>query len=342
MNIRGFGKDDKFENKVNWFRRIRTSECPNIVAIQETKCDELSYAWLEQVWGSPNFGCIQKPKIGKSGGMLLIWDTIKGNWIGHSEETVIVNIYGPHNDEGKAKLWESLESLLSYQNAEWVLCEDFNEVRYEHERKNCEFIARRADRFNSFIDNSSLIDVPLVGKRFTRISNDGVKMSKIDRFLVSENFNQTWGDITCCALDQNTSDHCPIILKDSNSDFSPKPFRVFDVWFEQEVVEQIQQYGQIDIEIENAKKLTLDIEQKAETQDLTEGERESWLKNREIWLKREKEKIAMLKQKARSKWASDGDENSRFFHSMLRRNRNRSNIHGLHIDGIWQENPVTI
>ncbi|XP_071700202.1 uncharacterized protein [Rutidosis leptorrhynchoides] len=277
MNIRGFGKDDKSENKINWFRRIRTSECPNLVAIQETKCEELTDNWIEFVWGSSDFGYIQKPKIGKFG-----------------DETIIVNIYGPHNDEGKIKFWDSLEKLMVYPNAQWVICGDFNEVRFDHERKNCEFISRRAARFNTFIDESALIDVPLFGKRFTRICDNGRKMSKLDRFLISDNLSQTWGELSLTALDRNTSDHCPLILRDTNTDFGPKPFRVFDIWLEQESAEQIitqtwailvtgfkpdvcfckklknikealrkwskSQYGQIDIDVDNAKQKAAQIE----------------------------------------------------------------------------------
>ncbi|GJW07594.1 hypothetical protein Tco_1570017, partial [Tanacetum coccineum] len=39
------------------------------------------------------------------------------------------------------------------------------------------------------------------------------------------------GCLSVVALHQNLSNHCPIVLKDVNLDFGPRPFGVFDVWF---------------------------------------------------------------------------------------------------------------
>ena len=50
----------------------------------------------------------------------------------------------------------------------------------------------------------------------------------------------------------------------------------------------------------------------------------------------------MLRQKARIKWDVEGDENSKFFHSMIRRRCNRNNIRGLVVNVVWCEDPVSI
>ncbi|XP_071718070.1 uncharacterized protein [Rutidosis leptorrhynchoides] len=394
FSIRDFKKNGNTESKINTFRKIRVSEQPNIVAIQESKCNEVSDDWLEFVWGSTDFEYIQKPKVGKSGGMLLVWDTnafeviqavegtfflaIKGRWKGKERDTIVTNVYGPHKDEGKRELWESLETLMEYKDANWVLCEDFNEVRSPSERKNCEFIERRATRFNNFIENMQLIEAPLIGRKFTRISDDGLKLSKLDRFLVSESFLQSWGDVSMISLDRGTSDHCPIFLRDKQIDFEPIPFKIFDVWLENKEVEKViieawnkkvygsrrdctfrnklknvkeslrewsrHQYGYLDIDLENAKNKACALEKKADDHEcnLSDSEREEWKKAREVWFQKEKEKGEVLKQKSRLKWAVEGDENSKFFHSSIKRRNNRGNIRGLFIDGVWQENPNAI
>lgn len=36
--------------------------------------------------------------------------------------------------------------------------------------------------FNDFIDNLGVVDVPMTGKRFTRIDAIGARLSKLDRF----------------------------------------------------------------------------------------------------------------------------------------------------------------
>ncbi|XP_071718360.1 uncharacterized protein [Rutidosis leptorrhynchoides] len=180
---------------------MRIAEQPNVVAIQESKCNEVTDSWMEFVWGDPDFKFIQKPKVGKSGGMFLIWDTtsfevneavegkfflaVKGKWMGRDKDTIITNIYGPHNGNDKKEMWESLEKLMEYKNAEWVLCGDFNEVR-----------------------------------------------------VVSKRLNYC-GDLSVVTLDRNTSDHCPIFLSDKNINFGPKPFKVFDTWLDNKDVEQV-------------------------------------------------------------------------------------------------------
>nr|GEX21935.1 RNA-directed DNA polymerase, eukaryota [Tanacetum cinerariifolium] len=45
-----------------------------------------------------------------------------------------------------------------------------------------------------------------------------------------------------------------------------------------------------------------------------------------------------IAQKAKIKWAMEGDENSSFFHGMLKMKRNMLNVRGVMIDGVWVDN----
>ncbi|GKD73877.1 RNA-directed DNA polymerase, eukaryota, partial [Tanacetum coccineum] len=49
-----------------------------------------------------------------------------------------------------------------------------------------------------------------------------------------------------------------------------------------------------------------------------------------------------LRQKAKRRWALEGDENSCFFHGIINSNRNRSRINELNIHGSWTTDPTTI
>ncbi|XP_071704196.1 uncharacterized protein [Rutidosis leptorrhynchoides] len=128
-------------------------------------------------------------------------------------------------------MWNMLETLVTSERNAWVICGDFNEVRDKEERFNCVFHEYRAENFNDFIERTRLIDIPLGGRKYTRLSDDGIKFSKLDRFLVSEEFHQLWRDLSSVALEREWSDHCPIILRDKINDFGPKPFKIFDEWF---------------------------------------------------------------------------------------------------------------
>ncbi|XP_071700221.1 uncharacterized protein [Rutidosis leptorrhynchoides] len=49
-----------------------------------------------------------------------------------------------------------------------------------------------------------------------------------------------------------------------------------------------------------------------------------------------------MKQKSRVRWAIDGDENSRFFHTVVKSRQSFNAIKGINIDGCWVTNPAAI
>ncbi|XP_071708614.1 uncharacterized protein [Rutidosis leptorrhynchoides] len=236
LNIRGLGLDDN--KKFRWFKKVCLQQKPNIIALQETKA--------EKIWGSCDYKYAFKKSKGNSGGILTVWDpnifvtnrvverdsfiAVKGYWKDVGTELILVNTYGPQNDTKKKQMWSDLSDILRYSDAIWAIFGDFNEVRFNFERKNTKFCERRAKVFNDFIKDNSLLDLPLGGRTYTRISDNGRKFIKLDRFLVSENFLQQWTNANVLVLDKKHTDHCPLILKDGDINFGPKPVKVFDEW----------------------------------------------------------------------------------------------------------------
>ncbi|XP_071727355.1 uncharacterized protein [Rutidosis leptorrhynchoides] len=341
LNVRGFGVEGKFR----WVKGLCSSEKPNVVVLQETKVHYIDEGWVQSLWGGNNCGFVQIEAEGNSGGLLTIWDSssfvansavgnryfiaFRGTWLGSGVESAIVNIYGPHNDKCKIEMWGALDNLLSSVDSAWVLCGDFNEVRSHSERLNCVFNQSRASRFNDFIERNSLVEIPINGKRFTRISDDGTKFSKLDRFLVNDNFIKQWDDLSVVAIDRRESDHCPIILRDKAIDFGPKPFKIFDEWFSKDGIDKIisdawekdvrgyrkdcrfrdklknvklelkewskSEFGGIDNEINAVKDEVSKWESKAESGSLSDNDRERWLDTRRKWIAKEKSKANMLR-----------------------------------------------
>lgn len=59
----------------------------------------------------------------------------------------------------------------------------FNEVRGREDRKNTQLNIKEVGEFNEFISDTQLIEILLGGRKFSRISDDGSKFSKLDRFF---------------------------------------------------------------------------------------------------------------------------------------------------------------
>ncbi|GKE95332.1 RNA-directed DNA polymerase, eukaryota, reverse transcriptase zinc-binding domain protein, partial [Tanacetum coccineum] len=75
-----------------------------------------------------------------------------------------------------------------------------------------------------------LVDLPIGGRRFTWMNKAGTKLSKLDRFLISEDVIDLLLDIRIIALDRIWSDHNPILLHVNKIDFGPSPFKLYNSW----------------------------------------------------------------------------------------------------------------
>ncbi|GKD33247.1 RNA-directed DNA polymerase, eukaryota [Tanacetum coccineum] len=81
-----------------------------------------------------------------------------------------------------------MANIINQWGGEVVVMGDFNEVRYASELYGSVFHVANAVEFNDFIVNSHLHEIPLGGYSFTWTDKYANKMSKLDRFLVSQGF----------------------------------------------------------------------------------------------------------------------------------------------------------
>nr|GFA35611.1 hypothetical protein [Tanacetum cinerariifolium] len=108
----------------------------------------------------------------------------------------------------------------------------FNLVRLSDDRKGSNFLQIDADVFNDFIHRSGLVELQMGGRRFTRISRDGAKLSKLDRFFVSSELINLRPNAHVVCLYCGLSDHCPFLLHVETHDFGPCPFKLFNSWLD--------------------------------------------------------------------------------------------------------------
>lgn len=242
LNINGIGG----EHKVAWIRRLKRKHKVSFMAIQETQQSDAEQIDARACWGDTEFGVNHTNSIGRSGGLLNLWDSKSftstevisshnyliniGTWVGISTPVIFANIYGPQPIREKAKLWENLKEIKQERKGVLIIMGDFNVVRRPDERFNSIFCPRTAKDFNNFILDSGLIDLKMGGFRYTCCRSEGIKLSKLDRFLISPDFLGIAPKTFVTALPRELSDHSPILLSTNSPDFGPPPFKLFNSW----------------------------------------------------------------------------------------------------------------
>ncbi|GAU51064.1 hypothetical protein TSUD_300060 [Trifolium subterraneum] len=185
------------------------------------------------------------------------------------------------------------------------------------------------------------------GKRFSWWSSNGSSMSRIDRFLFSEEWVERWPDCTVWGLDRSLSDHCSIMLNNKVADWGPKPFRMLKCWRDIE--------GYQDFVKEKWKEFNVEGWGGYVIKEKFKNIKKEWHKNHcsnlveKILQAKEKlnllEALALLYklsdfncslqwQKARVLWMKEGDANSRFFHKRVNQRRRTNDIHCIEKDGV--------
>ncbi|GJY42770.1 RNA-directed DNA polymerase, eukaryota [Tanacetum coccineum] len=251
-------------------------------------------------------------------------------------------------------------------NSLYIVLGDFNEVKSDNERLGTNFCIRGAKLFNEFIEKSKLIDLPMGGRKFTRMNKYDTKLSKIDRILLS--------------------DHYPLVLKTHSTDYGPIPFKFFNSWLLngdfhnvvthgwsttdsahfllsqlnspdhpainlkrklQHLKSQIRAWRKGELTknehlIDSLKQKINVLEEKAENGSLDDQDMADRLSHLKTLEDLEHLKNLDLKQKAKVNWAIEGDENSKFFHGIINNKFSRSRINGISIHGSWVTDPILV
>lgn len=72
--------------------------------------------------------------------------------------------------------------------------------------------------------------LPLCGRHYTWFKGDGTSMSRIDRYLLSEEWCLRWSNCFQVALLRGLSDHCPLQLSIDEENWGPGPTRMLKCW----------------------------------------------------------------------------------------------------------------
>nr|GEZ17870.1 RNA-directed DNA polymerase, eukaryota, reverse transcriptase zinc-binding domain protein [Tanacetum cinerariifolium] len=179
----------------------------------ETKMVSLDVFVVKNLWGNMLFDFATSSARSRSGGTLCVWDKllfhkkrtcatehclcVEGTWMANNVDLLFISVYSAHELSLKRVLWNYMLETLNRWHGEVIIMGDFNEVFFASERHGSYFHSLNVAKFNMFIANSQLIDIPLGG----------------------------------LILHRHLSDHRPILLKETHVDYGPTPFHLYHSWF---------------------------------------------------------------------------------------------------------------
>ena len=282
---------------------------------------------------------------------------------------VFGGVYGPSDDSARNDMWVELDSMRLQWISAWCLIGDFNIIIYLVEKLGCNSFSSAMSKFSDFIEKHNLVDLPLEGGDYTwfRDSNNP-SMSRIDRALISTDWEDHFLDVTQKSLPQVVSDPCPILVEAGGMLRGTSAFKFENMWLK--VVDRVQQWwrgyhfvgppsyvlacklkalkGDLkhwnkhvfgDVAFRKKCLLTefLELDMREELQVLSLENR-----SRRTMIKADIEHLASLeeiswRQKSKALFIKEGDNNTRFFHRLANSHRRTNQIRGMEVEGVLYE-----
>ncbi|XP_057782626.1 uncharacterized protein LOC131000636 [Salvia miltiorrhiza] len=269
--------------------------------------------------------------------------------------------------------------MIPFIVGHFLIIGDFNAILGAHERRGRRVPASTpCTEFRAFIDEHNLIQPDSSGPFFTwtdRRRFPSPIESVLDRALFSQAFEDMWYSINSMVLPRLGSDHSPILLKCQDTATPPKGrrFRFLNMWCLHEgfldqvraswsqpldclcpmvrVMKKLKRlrptlktwnkdtFGNYNVTLadlqQDLSSLQENIDERGYTDELFDQEVNLQARIGSVLLR----KSEHLRQQSRVSWLSDGDRNTRFFHSMVKWRRSNQNIKKLNIDGVISEDP---
>ena len=265
-------------------------------------------------------------------------------------------VYGPNNNNEKGQMWDELVIIQQYWGVLWCSFGDLNILRFPSERSDGTCITPAMERFFEFIEDLNLIDLPLEGGSYTWSSGtDQSSMSRIDRVLITHDWEEHYLDVIQRILPRPISYHNPILLEAGGMARGKSPFKFENMWLKSNgfvgtpsfvlakklkaLKEDIIQWNRREFgNVDRHKKQLLEelksLDAKEEKLGLTSGE-----KCYRVDLRSKVEHLLSLeeiswRQKFRMLCIKEGDNNTKFFHKMANSHRRHNHLRILKVDGV--------
>jgi mannosylglycoprotein endo-beta-mannosidase len=374
--------------KRNAVREFVESIHANIICLQETRLNVIDRFLVMQILGPSFDGFSYLPAIETRGGILSAWDS-SAIQISHlvmdsfaltgqvhtrdNNNWWIMVVYGPPDNDRKVQFLQELSERRMLCHGPWMLVGDFNLILRVSEKNNENLDRSMMNRFREFVNAQELKEIYMHGRLFTWSSErERPTLTRIDRVLVSVDWDINNPDSMLQALSSNVSDHAPLHLS-LNAAFRPKQrfrFELFwaklegfedaikDAWHCDDTVVDpfkrldalmrntavaLQAWGQrkvrnVKLQMAVANFVIFRLDAAQDVRQLSAGE--NWLRKS---LKHSLLGLASLertiaRQRSRIRWLKEGDANTRLFHYVANGRRIKNFIPAIRVgDAILTE-----
>jgi hypothetical protein len=121
--------------------------------------------------------------------------------------------------------------MCSHENLPLVIGGDYNILRNPSEKNNDHYQTRWPFLFNAVIDGLNLKEIQLTGQKYTWANNlANPTFEKLDRVLITTEWEEKYPITTVCALSRDVSDRTPLLLNfDDSSLMATQPMFKFEL-----------------------------------------------------------------------------------------------------------------
>ncbi|KAL7132113.1 hypothetical protein ABFS83_12G049400 [Erythranthe nasuta] len=239
---------------------IRRIEHPSLVFISETRVKSQLVDRLKMKW---NLNGLAVDKIGKSGGLAMLWDknvvvdliSISNNHIDvevkNNDLTVgwrATGFYGEPDQNNRHRSWELLRNLNNQSDKAWMVGGDFNEILCNSDKEGGNpRLNSRITAFRDTLQACGLSEIGFAGYPFTWSNKQKAPNTvkcRLDRVCANNLWSELYPNAQVLHLDSPGSDHKPILLQlqpriHNNYSRKKRPFRFEAMWIRRDECEDI-------------------------------------------------------------------------------------------------------